>query len=170
MQIQSATTTGPRRPLAEDVLDNRNCKRIARDKRVVQAKANLPPRPLQPRTVGRRCHSGAWVETFGEFPAGKAAPDRRFARLSLHSYSRHGLVYRQDLVPSHFRVLEAKVAAAIDAVKSRRSLQNKGSKAVQLRGSLAEWIHVHGGLEVLRLLSGAERDRALGFRSFFLAR
>ena len=120
-----------------------------------------------------------------EFPSGGQASDLRFAtfcrgfaqgsphellpehkafpRLSLHSYSRRGLVYKTSLSESQRQLLATKVAEGVDVSCSRRSLRRKGSDANIARGKLAKWIHTEQGSNLLRPLSGAERDRALGF-------
>ena len=123
-----------------------------------------------------------------EFPSGTPASDMRFStfcrgfdrgyprelltehksfpRLSLHSYSRRGLVYKADLSESQRQLLTAKVTEGVDVSCSRRSLRRKGSDANVARGKLAKWIHAEQGSNLLRPLSGAERESALGFQLF----
>lgn len=135
----------------------------------VDAASILEPgwRPLWELPSGRPAMDmrfATFCRGFGTgYPSEVADEHKTFPRLSLHSYSRRGLVYRVNLSADDQNLLTEKVAQGVDGVQGRKALRHKGSKSVLCRGDLAKWIHVHGGFDLLRPLCGAERDRALGF-------
>jgi hypothetical protein len=150
--------------------------------RLRQYWTNLKVRTLLPTVLDVSLFLEDGWRPLWEFPSGIRQPDKRFCtflrpfnagqppefpadyrRLPLHCYSDRGLVYRPDASPDDLKLLAdlVKHCVRIDT----RDLRTKNSPCLLARGRLTAEIHIKGGDRFLRPLSGAERNRCLGFPS-----
>ena len=129
----------------------------------VDADAILEPgwRPVWELVRGSKNSFRTFLRPF-EAGAPTECPES-FPRLPLSSYDARGLVYRPDSPKHQLDKVRAFISAT--AFANRKSLRRVGSPALRSRVAFARWIHCQGGDEVVRPLSGDERDRALGFPS-----